>query len=192
VFKYAYCEDNLLAVDGIPGKEKAQVQQDNVTPKEDNVDKAAQTMEESNQDDASGKDFAEIKAYHSLIDNRQKELEIIKLDLEKSNLLLKMKEAEKEIFEIDKALPQGKRGISADSPLIPDVKEPLIDSSDIKVQLLLISDNLKEGMITLKGTPYSFKEGDFVASKLTVETIDPSGVAFKQPDGSILKLNFMN
>lgn len=192
VFKYASCEDNLLAVNVIPHKEKAKVQPDEVIQKEDNADKAREPMAQLKQDDDCEKDLEKIKAYHELIDNKQKELEVIKLDLEKNSLLLKKKEAEKEIFEIDKALPQAKKGISEAASFIQDVKEPLVEPSDIKVQLLLISDNLKEGIISLKGTPYSFKEGDSIASKLTVETIDSSGIAFKQPDGSILKVNFTN
>ncbi|MGD0336321.1 MAG: hypothetical protein ABSB18_04400, partial [Candidatus Omnitrophota bacterium] len=108
-------------------------------------------------------------------------------------LMLKKRQAEKEIYEIDKVLPQGKAEVSS----LPGssgqgAKESLVDASDIKIQLLVIADNLKEGQVSLKGTPYSFKEGDFVASKLTVEKIESSGVTFKQPDGSLLKLNFVN
>ena len=72
------------------------------------------------------------------------------------------------------------------------VKDSLVDASDIKIQLLLIADDLKEGQVILKNAPYSFKEGDTIALKLTAEKIESSGVTFKQPDGSILKLNFIN
>jgi len=57
---------------------------------------------------------------------------------------------------------------------------------------LLIADNLREGQISLKGSPYVFKEGDSIASKLTVAQIEPTGITFKQVDGSTLKLNFIN
>jgi len=56
----------------------------------------------------------------------------------------------------------------------------------------MIADDLKEGQVSLKGLPYSFKEGDSIASKLTVVQIEPSGVTFKQPDESTFKLNFIN
>ena len=107
--------------------------------------------------------------------------------------MLKKRQTEKEIYEIDQAIPQGKAEMSS----IPDsltqgAKEPLVDTSDIKIQLLVIADNLKEGQLSLKGLPYSFKEGDSIASKLTVEQIESSGVTFKQPDGSNFKLNFIN
>ena len=71
-------------------------------------------------------------------------------------------------------------------------KVSLIDPSDIKIQLLVIADNLKEGQISLKDSPYVFKEGDSIASKLTVEQIEPTGITFKQVDGSLFKLNFIN
>ena len=107
--------------------------------------------------------------------------------------MLKKRQAEKEIFEIDKALPQGKSDVSSmPGSLAQGKKVPLVDASDIKIQLLVIADNLKEGQISLKVSPYVFKEGDSIASKLTVEQIEPSGVTFKQVDGSTLKLNFIN
>ena len=67
-----------------------------------------------------------------------------------------------------------------------------IDSSDIKIQLLVISDNLKEGQISMKGVLYSFREGDSLPLKLTVEKIETSGVTLRQADGAVLKLNFMD
>jgi len=193
-FKYAYCQDNLLAVDVIDSKQKTQAQVNKTLPKDENFNKAQETVvEEPKLPDDSEQDLKRIKAYRELLDNKQKELEIIRLDLEKSNLLLKKKEAEKEIYQIDKSLPQGKKEeVSMPGSLIQGVKEPLIDSSDIKIQLLVIADNLKEGQISLKGAPYRFKEGDCIASKLTVAQIDPSGVTFKQLDGSVFKLNFIN
>jgi len=87
-------------------------------------------------------------------------------------------------------LPQGKK--EEFSASFQDTKEPLIDASDIKIQFLLISGDLKESQISLKGTAYFFQEGDTVASKLTAEKIEPSGVTFRQQDGSILKLNFIS
>ncbi len=189
-FRYAWCEDNLLAVDVIDNKQKAAEQVDKTLPKEENTNNAHLIEEEPKPVDDSEQDFAKIKAYHELFDNKQKELEIIRLDLEKSNLLLKKKEAEKEIYQIEKALPQGKKEEA--SGFIQGVKEPLIDSSDVRIQFLLISDGLKEGQVSLKGSTYIFKEGDVIASRLTAEKIDSSGFTFKQQDGSILKLNFIN
>ncbi len=194
-FKYAYCQDNLLAVDKIDNKQKAEAQTDKAVQKEETVNKVVQAPqeEEPKPNDDSEQDLEKIKAYREVLENKQKELEVIKLDLEKSDLMLKKRQAEKEIYEIDKALPQGK----AEMPSIPGAlsqgaKESLVDVSDIKIQLLVIADNLKEGQLSLKNAPYSFKEGDTIASKLTVEQIEPSGVTFKQPDGSNFKLNFIN
>ena len=193
-FKCAYCQDNLLAVDKIDNKTKVQVQEDKTLPKEQNSVQAGVVLEEVKPaDDSSEQDLENIRAYREVLENKQKDLEVIKLDLEKSDLMLKKRQAEKEIFEIDKALPQGKSDVSSVSGgLNQGEKVSLIDPSDIKIQLLVIADNLKEGQISLKGSPYVFKEGDSIASKLTVEQIEPTGITFKQVDGSLFKLNFIN
>jgi len=193
-FKCGYCQDNLLAVDKIDNKTKVQVQEDKTLPKEQNSVQAGAALEEVKQaDDAGEQDLENIRAYREVLENKQKELEVIKLDLEKSDLMLKKRQAEKEIFEIDKALPQGKGDVSSIAGgFTQSTKAPLVDPADIKMQLLVIADNLKEGQISLKGSPYVFKEGDSIASKLTVERIEPTGVTFKQVDGSSFKLSFIN
>jgi len=192
--KYAHCQDDLLAVDKIENKAKAQAQEDKIIPEEQNPDKVEAALEEVKTGNDSGdQDLENIRAYREVLENKQKELEVIKLDLEKSDLMLKKRQAEKEIFEIDKTLPQDKADVlSAPDALIQGAKVSLVDASDIKIQLLVIADNLKEGQISLKGSPCSFKEGDSIASKLTVERIEPTGVSFKQVDGSALKINFLN
>jgi len=193
-FKCGYCQDNILAVDKIDNKAKAQTQEDKTVLKEQNPVQAEVALEEAKPaDDTGEQDLENIRAYREVLENKQKELEVIKLDLEKSDLMLKKRQAEKEIFEIDKALPQGKSDVSSLSGgLTQGTKAPLVDASDIKIQLLVIADNLKEGQISLKGSPYVFKEGDSIASKLTVEQIEPTGITFKQVDGSSFKLNFIN
>jgi len=193
-FKCAYCQDNLLAVDKIENKAKPQTQEDKALPKEQNPVQAEVALEEAKPaDDTDEQDLENIRAYRQILENKQKDLEVIKLDLERSDLMLKKRQAEKEIFEIDKALPQGKTDVSSvPGALTQGANAPLVDASDIKIQLLVIADNLKEGQISLKGSPYVFKEGDSIASKLTVERIEPTGVTFKQVDGSALKLNFIN
>jgi hypothetical protein len=192
--KFGYCQDNLLAVDKIDTKRKVQAQENKILPKEENPVKAEAVLEETKPvDDTSEQDLENLRAYREVLENKQKELEIIKLDLEKSDLMLKKRQAEKEIFEIDKAIPQGKSDVSSvSSGLNQGEKVSLVDPSDIKLQLLVIADNLKEGQISLKNYPYVFKEGDSIASKLTVEQIEPTGVTFKQVDGSLFKLNFIN
>ena len=192
-FSCAYCQDNLLAVDTINNKQKALTQENKPLAKDENSSKVEVPAEEVKPLDDSEGDLEKIKTYREVLENKQKELEVIKLDLEKSDLMLKKRQVEKEIYEIDKVLPQGKAEVSSiPGSLTQGIKESLVDTSDIKIQLLVIADNLKEGQISLKGLPYSFKEGDSIASKLTVEQIEPSGVTFKQPDGSNFKLNFIN
>lgn len=193
-FKCGYCQDNLLAVDKIDNKAKVQTQEDKTLPKEQNPVQAEAVLEEAKPaDDTGGQDLENIRAYREILENKQKELEVIKLDLEKSDLMLKKRQAEKEIFEIDKVLPQGKSDVSSVSGgFNQGEKVSLIDPADIKIQLLVIADNLKEGQISLKGSPYVFKEGDSIASKLTVERIETTGVTFKQVDGSSFNLSFIN
>jgi len=189
-FRYGWCEDNLLAVDIIPDN------QNSIEPKEETVQEniaalsEAVIKEEVKPADDTDQDLARIKAYHELFDNKQKELELIKLDLEKSNLLLKRKEAEKEIYQIEKLLPQGKK--EDISGFVQGLKEPLVDASDIKIQLLFISEDLKKAQISLKGVNYSFNEGDTLASRLVAEKIGPTGISFKQQDGSVLRVNYIN
>jgi len=191
--KYAYCQDNLLAVDTIDNKQKALTQENKTPALEENSGKAEAPAEQVKPLDDSEQNLEKIKAYREVLENKQKELEVIKLDLEKSDLMLKKRQAEKEIYEIDKDLPQGKAEMSSmPGGLNQGVKDSLVDASDIKIQLLVIADNLKEGQLSLKNAPYSFKEGDAIASKLTVERIEATGVTFKQPDGSVLKINFLN
>jgi len=185
MFGNGWCEDNLLAVDVIENKQEP-IEQPEGTFSQDESIRSAQAIAE---EQAADPELEKIRAYHELFDNKQKELEIIRLDLEKSNLLLKKKEAEKEIYQIEKTLPQGKK---EELSFMQGVKEPLVDPSDIKIQLLLISDDLKEAQVSLKGSTYVFREGDTIASRLSTEKIDSSGVLFKQQDGSALKLNFVN
>ena len=191
-FQGAYCQDNLLAVDTIADQPHPQAEADKPSLNNEDISSTQQSVQEPESADDSEEDFKKIKAYRQLLENKQKELEIIRLDLEKSGLLLKKRQAEKEIFEIDKVLPEGKNGLSESGLLGQGAKELPLDPAEVKIQLLLISDNLKEAMIILKGTPYVFKEGDCIASKLTAERIEPSGINFRQPDGSTLKLNFIN
>lgn len=190
--KSAWCQDNLLAVD-IGNKQQALAQENKTPAKDENSVESEAHVEEVNLLDDSEQDLEKIKAYREVLENKQKELEVIRLDLEKSGLLLKKRQAEKEIYEIDQVLPQGKAEVSSiPGSFTQGAKEPLVDAADIKIQLLVIADNLKEGQISLKGSPYSFKEGDSIASRLTVEQIEPSSVTFKQTDGSNFKLNFIN
>ena len=154
-FKYAYCQDNLLAVDVVRDKQKALTQENKAPAKDENSIKTEVPIEEAKPLDDSEQDLKEIKAYREVLENKQKELEVIKLDLEKSDLMLKKRQAEKEIFEIDKALPQGKSDVpSVPGSLAQGTKVPLVDASDIKIQLLVIADNLKEGQVSLKGSSY--------------------------------------
>ena len=193
VFNHAFCQDNLLAVDVAGNKTKAGDEAGKTVLKEENIKKPEVPLEELKPVDDSEAYFEKMKAYREVLENKQKELEVIKLDLEKSDLMLKKKQAEKEIFEIDKAVPQAKsENSSLTGGSLEGVKVPLVDASDIKIQLILLSDNLKEGQISLKGASYVFKEGDSIVSKLTVEKIGPSDITFKQIDGSALKLNFIN
>jgi len=190
-FKYAYSEDDLLAVNVNYDKEKASPL-DKSAQKNERGDGAISIKEKTLPDDESDKELERMKAYRELVQDKQKELEVIKLELERENLLLKKKEAEKGIYQIDNTLPGSakKDGMSIGS--VQDTGSSSIDPSDIKIQLLVIADDLKEGQITLKGGLYGFKEGDVIASKFTVEKIEPSGVTLKEPSGEILKVNFMD
>ena len=124
-------------------------------PQEQAIDDTLLTQEKQLPASSEG-EMEKIRAYHELFNSRQKELELIKLELEKSSLLLKKKETEKELYQIEKMLPQGRKEEFSSS--FQAGKDPLVDASDIKLQFLLISGDLKEGQISLKGNIYFFKE----------------------------------
>ena len=191
-YKYACPEDNLLALDTGFDKKKA-VAPDKIIQKDETTDKVIKTEDEIASDD-SDKELEKMRSYRTLIQGKEKELDLIKLDLDKDNLLLKERQAQKEIRQIDKVLPQGtkKEGVSTGKDTAESLKEENVDPSDIKIQLLLVADSLKEGQISLKNTIYSFKEGDTIASKLRVEKIETQGITLKEPDGTVLKVNFMD
>ena len=192
LYKYAYSEDNLLALDTGLDKKKA-VAPDNVIEKDEISDKVIKTEDQTAPDD-SDKELEKMRSYRELIQGKEKELDLIKLDLEKDNILLKERQAQKEISQIDKAFPgNAKKGVSSGGKDIGEgLKEESIDPSEIKIQLLLVADGLKEGQITLKNTIYNFKEGDTIASKLKIEKIEAESITLKEPDGTVLKLNFMD
>ena len=191
-FKCAYSEDNLLAVDTGYNKESV-ISTDKSVQRADDDNKVLEAQEAPLAGDDSDKELEKMKAYRELLQNKQKELEVVKLDLEKASLILKKKEAEKEIYQIDKVIPgSAKEDGSVRGGSFQDVKGEGVDYSDIKIQLLVISDNLKEGQIIMKGALYSFREGDYLPLKLTVEKIETSGVTLRQADGAVLKLNFMD
>ena len=191
LYKCAYSEDNILALDESLNKKDETIPDKSVKKGEDNST-TIKTEDEKIAGDDSDKELEKMRSHRKHIENKQKELDLIKLDLEKDSLLLKEKEAQKEIYQIDKILPQGNIGTSMGKGTGQDLKEENIDPSDIKIQLLVIADNLKEGQISFKNTVYDFKEGDITVSKLRVERIDSSGVTFRMPDGAVLKLNFIN
>lgn len=191
-FKCAYSEDNLLAVDTGYNKESV-ISTDKSVQKAQDDSKTLEPQEAPLAGDDSDKELEKMKTYRELIQNKQKELEVVKLDFEKTSLILKKKEAEKEIYQIGNVIPgSAEEDGSIGNGSFQDVKDVSIDSSDIKIQLLVISDNLKEGQISMKGVLYSFREGDSLPLKLTVEKIETSGVTLRQADGAVLKLNFMD
>ena len=84
--KFGYCQDNLLAVDKIDNKAKAKAQEDKVVLKEQSPVQPEAALEEAKPaDDTGEQDLENIKAYREVLENKQKELEVIKLDLEKSD-----------------------------------------------------------------------------------------------------------
>ena len=192
LYKYAYSEDNLLALDTGFDKNKAVVP-DKTIQKDETSDKTIKSEDQAAPDD-SDKELEKMRSYRELIQGKEKELDLIKLDLEKDNILLKERQAQKEISQIDKAFPgNAKKGVSSGGKDIGEgLKEESIDPSDIKIQLLLVTDDLKEGQISFKNTLYNFKEGDTIASKLRVEKIEAQGITLREPDSTVLKLNFMD
>ena len=192
LYRYAYSEDNLLALDTGFDKNKAVVP-DKTIQKDETSDKAIKSEDQVAPDD-SDKELEKMRSYRTLIQGKEKELDLIKLDLEKDNILLKERQAQKEISQIDKAFPGSakKEASSGGNGITESAKEEGIDPSDIKIQLLLVTDGLKEGQISFKNTLYNFKEGDTVASKLRVEKIEAQGITLREPDSTVLKLNFMD
>jgi hypothetical protein len=185
-------DDNLLALDLPVEKKQSPAQENEASEAKEVKGKSAPIVseEEPQQDREFDKDLKKIKAFREFINEKRHDLELIKLDLEKNDLLLKEKEIQKQIYEIDKALPQGKKEEPQKGLFAGGLNPPPVDSADIKITMLMIAGGLKEGILTLKGTAYRFREGDCIASKLTVSKITRDAVTFRQLDGTELKLNF--
>ena len=85
LYKYAYSEDNLLSLDTGFDKKKA-VAPDKIIQKDETTDKVIKTEDEIASDD-SDKELEKMRSYRTLIQGKEKELDLIKLDLDKVNLL---------------------------------------------------------------------------------------------------------
>jgi hypothetical protein len=183
-------DDNLLVVD-IPGQKKQGSGQENkILPTERPSENSAPVI--SGQGDEFAKDLEKIKAFQEAMNDRRRAIEMIRLDLEKENLILKEKQAQKQIYDINNSLPVVKKEELQKIALSDGLKAPLADPADVRLVMLLISGDHKEGILTIKNTAYPFKEGDCVASKLTVSKITQDTVTFKQADQTEFTLDFMD
>ena len=199
------CEDNLsiLGAFGKKNKDKTEpVKQageaDNPLPQIQEVKKEAQTKEaeektfqEDKMDDTDRR-VEDMKTYHDILDNKQKEIDIIKLDLEKQKLLLEKKEAQKKIQDISAGLPAGEKMENA-SMLIKQKVEltKQAGEEDIKILLLVLADNLKEAIVSAGGRQSTVYEGTKIAECITVESINKTGVVFKRENGDIFVRSFI-
>ena len=75
--RYAYCEDNLLALDTSYSKKTAVVADKNVQ-KDEAIDKVIKPLDQIPPDD-SDKELEKMRSYRELIQGRQKEVDLIKL-----------------------------------------------------------------------------------------------------------------
>lgn len=183
-------DDNLLAVD-IPGQKKQNPgQESKVLPTDRPPENSAPVT--SGQGNEFAKDLEKIKAFQEAMNDRRRAIEMIRLDLEKESLILKEKQAQKQIYDIDNSLPMVKKEELQKNALSGGLKAPLVDPADVGLAMLLISGDLKEGILTIKNTAYGFREGDCVVSKLIVSNITRDAVTFKQPDQTEFTLDFMD
>lgn len=199
------CEDNLSILGGFGKKSKDKTEPvkqageaDNPLPQIQEVKKEAQTKEaeektfqEDKMDDTDRR-VEDMKTYHDILDNKQKEIDIIKLDLEKQKLLLEKKEAQKKIQDISAGLPAGEKMENA-SMLIKQKVEltKQAGEEDIKILLLVLADNLKEAIVSAGGRQSTVYEGTKIAEGITVESINKTGVVFKRENGDIFVRNFI-
>ncbi|QAT16687.1 hypothetical protein BU251_02540 [Candidatus Velamenicoccus archaeovorus] len=183
-------DDNLLAVDVSRQEKKIPPRENKVFSTQETPKNSASVV--SGQRDEFAKDLEKIKAFHEAMNDKRHAVEMIRLDLEKESLLLKEKQAQKQIYDIDNSLPLVKKEEFQKSDLSGGLKVSGVDPSDVRLLMIVIAGGLKEGILTLKGTPYRFKEGDCVASKLTVSKITRDTLTLKQPDQTEFTLNFMD
>ena len=199
------CEDNLSILGGFGKKSKDKTEPvkqageaDNPLPQIQEEKKEAQTKEaeektfqEDKMDDADRR-VEDMKTYHDILDNKQKEIDIIKLDLEKQKLLLEKKEAQKKIQDISAGLPAGEKMENA-SMLIKQKVEltKQAGEEDIKILLLVLADNLKEAIVSAGGRQSTVYEGTKIAEGITVESINKTGVVFKRENGDIFVRSFI-
>lgn len=190
---YGICEDNLSVLGGVNIKKKEIIQEpvETVPAPEMELIKKEIAPALADEVEETDKRVTDMKIYHDLVDGKQKEIDLIKLDLEKKELLLKKKEAEQKISDINKSLPQEASGISETLVMHPEsLPAEGITAGDIKINLLILSQGGEEAIITVKGSPQTIFEGKEVGGMFTVETITNDGVMFKQTDGSVFKVNF--
>ena len=202
-YRIGYCDDNLsvLGSYGNKNKEKEKIEtKTESVPERVITETANKEKQDRNQEvemelvedlDDTDKRVEDMKAYHDILDSKQKEIDIIKLDLEKQRLLLEKKEAQKKIQDIVSGASAGERIEDAAVFMTRKTETTaFFPEEDIKILLLVVTDNLKEAMVAVNGRQNTVYEGVKIDNNLTVESIKNTGIVFKRENGETFVRNF--
>jgi len=136
-----------------------------------------------------------MRKYQDKIANKEKEIEMLNLDFKKTKLILERKQLESKINEINQQLQDkgtrveiGQLNNLLDENTSPQEEEILPD--DIKISLIVISENVREAILLKQGLLYRVKEGDRILPQLSVKEILPDGVLLVSQSGDEIKVGF--
>ena len=122
----------------------------------------------------SQKERAQVKeqmetllSYQKDLEAKQKEIDLLALELQKTDLVLKRKELQKKISEIE---------LSEDSRQISDNKKDPAAAGDFKVSLVFITPQSKEAVLERAGEKIRVREGDSIYNNIFVKEITGDGV----------------
>ena len=122
----------------------------------------------------SQKERAQVKeqmetllSYQKDLEAKQKEIDLLALELQKTDLVLKRKELQKKISEVE---------LSEDSRQISDNKKDPAAAGDFKVSLVFITPQSKEAVLERAGEKIRVREGESIYNNIFVKEITGDGV----------------
>ena len=137
----------------------------------------------------SQKERAQVKeqmetllSYQKDLEAKQKEIDLLALELQKTDLVLKRKELQKKISEVE---------LSEDSRQISDNKKDPAAAGDFKVSLVFITPQSKEAVLERAGEKIRVREGDSIYNNIFVKEITGDGVLLAI-EGSSRKIPYVS
>lgn len=119
------------------------------------------------------KEFERMREFMRQEEERIKQIKMLNLDLERANLELKKRQVDAQLAELGPK--QGTTALpAADLP-----KAPII-----KLNGIVMAQDMQRAWITVDGTQSFFKEGQAIGTGLTLRKIAPDSVVVEHADGN--------